>query len=784
MKKVISLLLTAMLLLSMLPATMAEGVEYIPAPYALDAERAGPKAYVEPVFYANGEGEPTIGVTYVGVIKADGKYFKDSNNNHELDPFEDWRLDPETRAADLVAKMSVEQKIGLSLAQMVLMPGATTYEAALDADGNVDFSKLMVVSEKVFDVAMDDPTRVNNSTAEIIAFNNRMGVVRVMSDVGAGVLYNNATNLTTEYAAAATGEPCIPFTLISNPQKFPGEPGTMGLAAAVMGDVANGGDYSLIERFADLDRQIWDAKGLDRMYGRQIDLITDPRWGRNVTTFTEDPAVMANITTALVKGYQGGTDGLQPNGVGLIVKHFPGDSASYNGFKSHYKTGQWRMYRTENAMEKYFLPGFQAAVDCKTAGIMSCYSRPMPINANQTYRGVDINSDSVATSYNATLLQTLLRDTMGFEGFVNTDSNILFDIPWGVEELTPLERIALMYNAGSDIIGDWWGKPIDYSLALEAYSKGMIQEEALTRATTKNVVSLLESDRFENPYEDLQTSLAAEAAYAPKVETLALEMSTKSLVLLKNHNNVLPLKETGKKVFVASFTRNGEDDNKLANWNRTLTEAGYVIVEKAGEADIVLLDVKPDFPANNGCMNTLDLVEDLEVAEYDTNTGMKTGGMTDLTTLMDVKKIKKYAKAVHANGGVVICSLTLSAPWILTKLEPYCDAILVNFASVTELAGLSELVTITDLQLQVLSGAIMPTGKLPVTLPSCTAVLEVTDTEIDGVVYELCASPNDVPGYDKDQYIAPEVLAQSPSGSYAYQDEDGNTYKVWFGLTY
>ena len=54
MKKVISLLLTAMLLLSMLPATMAEGVEYIPAPYALDAERAGPKAYVEPVFYANG----------------------------------------------------------------------------------------------------------------------------------------------------------------------------------------------------------------------------------------------------------------------------------------------------------------------------------------------------------------------------------------------------------------------------------------------------------------------------------------------------------------------------------------------------------------------------------------------------------------------------------------------------------------------------------------------------------------------------------------------------------
>ena len=96
MKKVISLLLTAMLLLSMLPATMAEGVEYIPAPYALDAERAGPKAYVETVFYANGEGEPTIGVTYVGVIKADGKYFKDSKTTTSWIPLRTgvWILKP------------------------------------------------------------------------------------------------------------------------------------------------------------------------------------------------------------------------------------------------------------------------------------------------------------------------------------------------------------------------------------------------------------------------------------------------------------------------------------------------------------------------------------------------------------------------------------------------------------------------------------------------------------------------------------------------------------------
>ena len=78
-----------------------------------------------------------------------------------------------------------------------------------------------------------------------------------------------------------------------------------------------------------------------------------------------------------------------------------------------------------------------------------------------------------------------------------------------------------------------------------------------------------------------------------------------------------------------------------------------------------------------------------------------------------------------------------------------------------------------------------PTGKLSMTMPACEAVITLTDvTREDGTVYEVCASPNDVPGYAKDQYISAEVLAQSPSGSYAYQDADGNVYVAGFGLSY
>ena len=64
------------------------------------------------------------------------------------------------------------------------------------------------------------------------------------------------------------------------------------------------------------------------------------------------------------------------------------------------------------------------------------------------------------------------------------------------------------------------------------------------------------------------------------------------------------------------------------------------------------------------------------------------------------------------------------------------------------------------------------------------AVIAITEQEIDGVVREICASPNDVPGYDKDQYIDPAILANVKGGSYAYCDADGNYYRSGFGLNY
>ena len=157
------------------------------------------------------------------------------------------------------------------------------------------------------------------------------------------------------------------------------------------------------------------------------------------------------------------------------------------------------------------------------------------------------------------------------------------------------------------------------------------------------------------------------------------------------------------------------------------------------------------------------------------------GKEVEVTTLVDVKKISKIAETVHENGGKVVATVVVKMPWILTNLEPYCDALLAQYT--TSAASLSNAYSA---QVDVIVGNYNPTGKLSVTMPSCEAVVALTEVrDADGnLLYEECASPNDVPGYDKDQYMDPEVLAQSPSGSYIYKDADGNSYVSGFGLSY
>lgn len=270
---------------------------------------------------------------------------------------------------------------------------------------------------------------------------------------------------------------------------------------------------------------------------------------------------------------------------------------------------------------------------------------------------------------------------------------------------------------------------------------------------------------FENPYRDPDQSRKVDEDKAAQVAALQEEINRKSVVLMKNHGSALPLTDPSKRVYLASYTEKGPNRAALESWAAAVQAAGFTLVDRAEEADVAILDVVPyTFATGNEYLHTLELAEDVEVDHVDPATQEPDGETVEITTLQDVGQIAKDAAAVHANGGTVIASINITSPWILSDLEPHVDVLLGSFG------------TSAQARMDVITGAYRPTGRLPVTMVACEEVIAVDENG-------RCASPNDVPGYDKDQYMDPAVLAQSPSGSYAYQDADGSVYRAGFGLS-
>ena len=766
----------------------------IPAPYALEAGESITDRYLEPVVFHNENG-PDIGVTTCGVIVRDGLYFKDMDNSGELAPYKDWRLSPEERAKDMVAHLRLDQQAGLVLNTLFNTPVAPTRAEAAGADGKPEFGKIYKhhdPDEKPIPGPLPGMT-MSIDDADVLDRHITAGVYRgdMHCEAGMVALYHNAGTQMLEYEACKGGV-AIPYSLHTNPINI-GYPDSLGIGAAVLGD----GNADFVYEMADTDRKMMKAEGLHIMYGPQVDVATDPRWPRTNGTYGERTDVTSDITEALIKGYQNGDDGLNEGSVVLTVKHFPGDAPSENGFEPHVPIGQWRIYRTPGSMEKYHLPPFQRAFDHKASSIMPDYSR---IAADgravpQTYRGEVTSTEAVPSAYSKELLTDLARNKMGFDGYINSDSGITTVQIYGVEDLTVPQRYAKAISAGTDVIGG----NTDPENIIKAVEDGLLPKADLDRASYNRLLSLFRTKRVDNPYLDPDQADQARQDNFDGARKKAYEANQKAVVLVKNHGGVLPLAKE-KKVCIVTFKGVDSGFAKMAQamgaglgsanadeaLRKTLAEAfekkGYTVVATPEEADVLYLHV---WPISNGVVFyqfAMPVIEMGEIVtdERETNKSQKkTGKQVTVTTLKDVEKIRELADAIHARGGKVVGTCVVNNPWLLDKLEPYCDALTIQY-TVSTVALNNAL----NAQVDVISGDFAPTGKLSLTMVSDPAVIAITEQEIDGVVREICASPNDVPGYDKDPYIDPAILAGVRGGSYAYCDADGNYYRSGFGLNY
>ena len=787
MKRIIPLLLSAAMLIGLLAScapqdtaaptatpteepTLEDG--YIPAPYTVSSEDELTAQFLEPVFYENADG-PTIGVTLLGVIIKDGLYFRDLDNDQELDDFEDWRLDAETRAEAMAAAMTDHQLSYQLLNVMAYSPKSTKTADVVDENGEPVWTLIYPTQGGFGGGGDEDPNATN--IEYLMTSGMRNFVLRSNPETEVAVWFNNGLEQFSEYEAILNGEVAVPYLTFTNPISH-GPPNSEGVAAASLGD----GNADAVLTDAQYDRVVMWAKGVEALYGPQIDLVTDPRWSRNSTTYGERVEMASEIAANLVIGYQNGDQGMVEGSVLVTVKHFPGDGAAYNGFESHGYTGRYRIYSTENSLADYQLKPFIAAFEAGAAGVMPGYSQPIideriaPQSITYNGKTYDIRLDGYGNAFNEDVLQYLLREVLGFDGLINSDS-VSQSNAHGVENLSGYEQTVLFVKAGCDAgvfsaAGVMGGMEIQPALIAEALEKGDLTREDLERAAINRIKPQVQSGNLDNPYRDLEESVAAVNEVSPQVEALAEEFHLKSVVLMKNSESALPLSDTSVKVYVHGF--NQKDDADVSGMAAALEAAGYTVVDDYNEADVAYLRVNPTIVGQgSGNLAILDLVEDVETPVYDNN-AKRTEETALITTVASMDTFQKIAEAVHANGGKVIGEINASNAWILTEMEPYCDALLGTFS------------TSDSAITKVLTGEYNPTGKLPITMVADASVIALVETDLNGETWDVCVSPNDVPGYVKDQYMDADVLSASPSGSYAYKDADGNFYLSGFGLSY
>ena len=755
------------------PTTPAPVATYIPAPYtAADATELTAK-FLEPKFYENENG-PTIGVTLLGVIEIGGQYFRDLNNNKELDTFEDWRLDADTRAEAFAAAMTDDQLVYQLVNVMAYSPVSTKTDAVVDENGNPVWAKVFSATAGFSSGGGGGSTEEPTGEAVIAMWEKegfRTFVLRSNPSAEVGVWFNNGLEQFAEYDAVKNGEIAVPYLTFTNPIAH-GLPGNEGVAAAVMGD----GNADIVLKDSQLYRQSMWARGIDAIYGHQVDLVTDPRWSRNNGTYGENEVMISKIAHAFVEGFQNGTNGLVEGSVLLTIKHFPGDGAAFNGFESHGQAGRYRVYTTENSLGDYQLKPFIAAFEAGCAGTMPGYSQPIideRIAAQSiTYNGktYDIKLEGRGNAFNPKVLQYLLREVLGFDGLINSDS-LNPDAQQGVKDLDSYHRMVEFVNSGNQAGVINFSDADPEELMEQALQNGDIKIETLRSAAQARAKVQIMTGNMDCPFRNMEEAKTTIATVDPQIAALAEETHLKSVVLMKNTNTALPLKDTTKTVYVAGF--NAKDDYKTDKIVAALQAAGFTVVDDYTKADIAYMHVDPTIVGQgSNQLAILDLAEDVETPIYD-DEAKRTEDTAMITTVAGMKTFKKVADAVHANGGIVIGRIEADNAWILSNMEPLCDALLGTFD--TSEAAVTK----------VLTGEYNPTGKLPITMVADASVIALVETKFEsGVTWDVCVSPNDVPGYVKDQYMSADVLAASPSGSYAYKDAAGNFYRSGFGLSY
>ncbi len=582
--------------------------------------------------------QPELGTRVAEVLRVDGLLFKDLNKNDKLDKYEDWRLPLDVRVNDLVAQMSVEEKAGLMVGP------------SLTVGPNNTISEQPTFMVNPFNPG--PPSMVSPATADgILKRNIRQFINRDNLAPKAMVNWLNGVQQLAESSRLG-----VPVLFVTNPRNTFGQgavfgiseangalsawPGTLGLAAMR--------DPALVEEFARIAAQEYVSLGLRGAYHPTADVATEPRWNRYKETFGEDANLTAELITACIRGFQG--KALGPHSVALTTKHFPGAGPADDGQDAHFPFGKNQVYPGRNL--EYHLTPWRAAIKEGTAMIMPYYAIP---------RG--ITSEEVGMAYNKEIVTDLLRNKLGYTGVINSDTGISTSMPWGVETLSLKDRYKKAIEAGVDRIGG----DLTPEIIVQLMKEGQLTEARLDESARRILRVYFQLGIFENPYANPDE--AARTVRKKEFQQRADLAQRKSIVLLKNDNNLLPLKR-GARMYVE-----GIDASVAAQY-------GYVSTSNPDDADVCIVRVA----AKND-------------AGY---LGQNTGAPLDLT--LPAAQIAPLVTLMKKKPTIIV--MFLERPLVIPELANEAAALLATF-------GVSD-----EALFDVLLGKFNPTGRLPFEMPS------------------------------------------------------------------
>ncbi|MFJ6533791.1 glycoside hydrolase family 3 protein [Microbacterium sp. NPDC091662] len=467
----------------------------------------------------------------------------------------------------------------------------------------------------------------------------------------------------------------IPVTLSTDPRhSFSENPGasilagpfsqwpeTLGLAATR--------DEELVERFADIARQEYTAVGLRVALHPQVDLATEPRWARQTATFGEDAELSGRLGAAYIRGFQGPSFG--PGSVSTMTKHFPGGGPQKDGEDPHFPYGREQVY-PGSEFELHLKP-FEDALAAGTRQMMPYYGMP-----------VGTEYEEVGFGFNKSVITGLLRERYGFDGVVCTDWGLISDSEifgqpfparaWGVEDLTPRERMKKVLDAGAD----QFGGEANPELLLELIADGEVTEDRLDVSARRILREKFELGLFENPFvdEDAADDVVGRAEFRAAGE----DAQRASITVLAN-DGALPFAR-GRKLYIE-----GIDGEVAASFGE--------VVATPGEADLAIIRLQAPFEERETMFENFFHAGSLAFSD-------------DV-----VAHVREVAAAVPT-----VVDVLADRPPILTPIVEVAAAVTVNWgASGTAL-------------LDVLSGAFPAGGRLPFDLPRSMAAVEASRPDV------------------------------------------------------